>query len=269
MNEETRLRARHDGGHALPGADGGYDARTLDSRAVAEFGYLPLAPPSDSAAGETQRAPPGARRHVAPPASAPGTRACSCCTRPELRIFRRCSCSWRPARSAPTARFGAPPPRWLRRRGEIFPDGRGRVVRGRRGRRLAARVDVHVGGWRFRNRGGGRGDARRRACPGARVARRVRALGRRRRRHRLARAGVVPRAPRRPERVQPGGRGRVFGRCANRESVRPATTDRLESDSTDSTHTTMISFFQEEHESDGTRGMSRAELPRAKARQGG
>ena len=65
MNEETRLRARHDGGHALPGADGEYDARTLDSRAVAEFGYLPLAPPSDSAAGETQRAPPGATRHVA------------------------------------------------------------------------------------------------------------------------------------------------------------------------------------------------------------
>lgn len=65
MNEETRLRARQDGGHALPGADGEYDARTLDSRAVAEFGYLPLAPPSDSATGETQRAPSGATRHVA------------------------------------------------------------------------------------------------------------------------------------------------------------------------------------------------------------
>ena len=73
MNEETRhaARATNPGlGRAGAGANGEYDARLLDARAVAEFGYLPLASPERPIAapdGElsARRAPPGALRHVA------------------------------------------------------------------------------------------------------------------------------------------------------------------------------------------------------------
>ena len=68
MNEETRLAVKAGGGTSA-GANGEYDARVLDSRAVAEFGYLPLAPPSGPSRtapdGDSGRAPPGALRHVA------------------------------------------------------------------------------------------------------------------------------------------------------------------------------------------------------------
>jgi DNA polymerase epsilon subunit 1 len=76
MNEEARQKARQktDRIHERGANVGEYDARDLESRAVAEFGYLPLAPqteagtqtgPKDVHEVTLPKAPPGALRHVA------------------------------------------------------------------------------------------------------------------------------------------------------------------------------------------------------------
>ena len=268
MNEETRLRARHDGG-PLPGADGEYDARTLDSRAVAEFGYLPLRRRATRRRGRRRERRPGRR---APRALyRVGTRdkgvfvlhTPGAPDLPSLLVLvapGALGANGKVRRSAAEVGAAAAAKFFQMAEGGWSADAEDDDSR-RASMSMSEDGDLEIAEEEEETRGDARVPARAWRVEYARSD---------------ADAGaIVSRAlasyPERHAGPNVCSLEDAGGFSAMREPRERSSGDdgsaRIGFDGFD-THDDDF-LFQEEHESDGTRGMSRAELPRAKARQGG